>query len=414
MGIQKIIDYVMKTPENTNPAVLRSVIKQNTSSSSGGGENLAPFLEGTIESVTIPSDVKTLREGAFYNCTLLKAIDVESGHSKFKAVDGVLYSKDGKTLIAYPPGKKETEFTLPESVTTINGMAFNGSDNLAFVYIHGGVTDMSPSAFYGSDASATLNMDASVLNEGGIYPFNSELVTTAVIPEGTTYVSATTFDTLPNIDTLYINAQCEFEVVQVTLDKSTSDVIALNLMENLKHLIIGGNVTSISPNFWPTVWPSTGYLESLIIGDSVESIGESAFVANTNLKEITLGNSLKTIGGAAFYNCHNLTGHLIIPDSVTLFDYVVDIGRFSDTGAWTFYGCAFTEITIGTGLTAIPGHAFRGNYELKKVTIPSNVTFIASSAFSGCPSDMVICGYVGSAAETFATENNYTFEEITE
>lgn len=480
MGIQKIIDYVMKTPENTNPAVLRSVIKQNTSSSSGGGEDLAPFLEGTIESVTIPSDVKTLREGAFYNCTLLKAIDVESGHPKFKAVDGVLYSKDGKTLIAYPAGKEETEFTLPESVTAIGGMAFNGCDNLTYIYIGGNIEDVSDSALHGCDnAALTLLMDGAVLNEGGVYPVDSEFITAAIIPEETTYLSTTAFDTLPNIDTLYLNGQCELEVAEVTMDKSITSVNVLNLMKNLKHLIIGGNVTEIADNFLPVVYPSTEYLRTLVIGDSVKTIGNYAFKACHVLKEVEIGDNVESIGEGAFYLCWDLeTVHLngglktigneafaecnslkniSIPDGVTVLggaafksteiesiiipDSVTTLGTAYDsslsTGELTFCYCSkLAEVTIGSGLTrigaymfaytaiesidipnnvtSIGGRAFIGCNALENITIPESVTQFGNEIFEACPDTLVIHGYAGSAAETYATEYGITFEAITE
>ena len=53
--------------------------------------------------------------------------EVASGSRYFKAVNGVLYSKDGTRLVTYPPAKTDTEFVIPEGVTQIDEMAFGYS-----------------------------------------------------------------------------------------------------------------------------------------------------------------------------------------------------------------------------------------------------------------------------------------------
>lgn len=53
--------------------------------------------------------------------------EVAAGSSYFKAVDGVLYSKDGTRLVVYPYAKTGDSFTIPEGVTQIDEMAFGYS-----------------------------------------------------------------------------------------------------------------------------------------------------------------------------------------------------------------------------------------------------------------------------------------------
>ena len=56
--------------------------------------------------------------------------------------------------------------------------------------------------------------------------------------------------------------------------------------------------------------------DSYIIPRSVTSIGESAFLQNTLLAEITIPDSVEWIGRNAFYGCYSLN-NVHIPDSVT-------------------------------------------------------------------------------------------------
>ncbi|MBQ7543142.1 MAG: leucine-rich repeat protein [Clostridia bacterium] len=64
-------------------------------------------------SLHIPSTVQTIEKGALC-CATLKEITVDTDSTYFKSEDGVLYSADGKTLVAYPNAKEITDFVIPE------------------------------------------------------------------------------------------------------------------------------------------------------------------------------------------------------------------------------------------------------------------------------------------------------------
>lgn len=67
--------------------------------------------------------------------TLNRQINVDPANQKYKAVDGVLYTKNGDTLLRYPVAKTNETFTIPESVKTIGsyGMAANPYINQVFI-----------------------------------------------------------------------------------------------------------------------------------------------------------------------------------------------------------------------------------------------------------------------------------------
>ena len=89
----------------------------NTLTTIGSGALLGCGCGSTFK-LTIPKNVTTIASrGTEASCY---AVEVESGNTSFKAVDGVLYSYDGTTLYTYPKYKTDViEYTVPNGVTTI-------------------------------------------------------------------------------------------------------------------------------------------------------------------------------------------------------------------------------------------------------------------------------------------------------
>ena len=91
---------------------------------------------------------------------------------------------------------------------------------------------------------------------------------------------------------------------------------------------------------------------NLVLPNSVTTIGEQAFSGCSGFTgDLTIPNSVKTIGESAFSGCSGFTGDLIIPNSVTTIR------------KRAFYGCS----------------GFTGS-----LTLPNSVTTIESSAFYNC------------------------------
>ena len=91
-----------------------------------------------------------------------------------------------------------------------------------------------------------------------------------------------------------------------------------------------------------------------------------------SIKTVIIEDSVTSIGGYAFYKCTSLTS-VTIPNSVT------SIGRYA------FYGCSkLTSVKIGNSVTSIKNYAFCYCSSLTSVIIPNSVTFIGYDAFYKC------------------------------
>ncbi|MBR3017133.1 MAG: leucine-rich repeat domain-containing protein [Clostridia bacterium] len=100
-----------------------------------------------LTELTLPAQLEALENGAFYACTfdtfrieatlpasdilkslydcLVAAYEVPEDHPLYKSVDGVLFSKDGKTLLAYPNYSKAEHYDVPAGVEHIGEKAFS-------------------------------------------------------------------------------------------------------------------------------------------------------------------------------------------------------------------------------------------------------------------------------------------------
>ena len=95
----------------------------------------------SLTNITIPESVTSIGSAAFAACSSLTGFTVSSINSAYKSLDGVLYSIDGKTLIAYPGGKSGA-YVIPDGVTNIGDHAFFGCISLTGITIPDSVTSI--------------------------------------------------------------------------------------------------------------------------------------------------------------------------------------------------------------------------------------------------------------------------------
>lgn len=97
------------------------------------------FSGSVIEALQIPDTLQSIGVGAFEGCTQLAWFSVAESNTAFCATDGVLYSHDGRTLIAYPVGRRCPVATIPSRVRYIAAMAFRECPSLLYVRYEGSI-----------------------------------------------------------------------------------------------------------------------------------------------------------------------------------------------------------------------------------------------------------------------------------
>lgn len=240
--------------------------------------------------LNIPSTVTTIGEEAFggapcfgskvqfsvnlceigfaaFTCPGLTEYSVAVGNPNFCSIDGVLFSKDRKTLIDYPWSRPAAPYTVPAGTTTIAQDAFSGR-HLTSLTLPEGLTTIIEYAFWNSTIDGPLTLPASLTDISedafsechGVTAFN-------IAPANTTFVSR-------------------------------------------DGVLFSKDMTTL--RLYPIGRPADAY----IVPDGVTTIGANAFRAAQNLKHLYLPEGLTTISPVAVYGCHNLAD-LVIPVSVT-------------------------------------------------------------------------------------------------
>ena len=143
----------------------------------------------SLTNIVIPSSVTSIGDHAFYDCESLTSINVDSNNEKYMSDNGVLYTKDKKTLIKYPSKKDGTKYiimqgvasigdyafefcssltsiTIPDSVTSIGGCAFEFCSSLTSITIPNGVTSIGSSAFFCCTSLTNITIPDSVTSIG--------------------------------------------------------------------------------------------------------------------------------------------------------------------------------------------------------------------------------------------------------
>ena len=106
--------------------------------------------------ITIPSSVVTIIGNPFYNWHG----DLYNESKAFIYEDHVLFNKSKTALIAYKA--KETNYTIPNSVTTIGEGAFSGCDSLTSINIPNSVTTIGEDAFSDCISLTSISIPNSV------------------------------------------------------------------------------------------------------------------------------------------------------------------------------------------------------------------------------------------------------------
>lgn len=99
-----------------------------------------------LTSINIPASVSSIGHCFINKSNNITTINVDGANTAYTSIDGVLFSKDKTTLVAYPNGKG-SNYSIPGSVTTIENHSFMDCVNLKNITIPNSVKTIKVGAF---------------------------------------------------------------------------------------------------------------------------------------------------------------------------------------------------------------------------------------------------------------------------
>lgn len=296
----------------------------------------------------------------------LTAFAVEEGNEFLSSdANGVLYDKNKVKLIAYPCGRKNTAFTVPDSVKTIGTAAFYATD-ITSINLRN-VEYIESNAFADTGLS-TVSGFANVKYIGQS-AFAGTSITTLPVTDATLYIGDYAFST------------CMYLGQGFTAPKHLS-YLGDGAFERAGYLselsaALGGGTAFTSVSFADSditeigngVFSGCSTVTDVDFGN-LEKIGDYMFDGCTALTSVTVPNTVKALGAYAFYGCTNLSA-VEIPASVT------------SIAPYAFAKSGLTSVTLNSGVVSIASGAFSES-KLTAVTL-GNVDYIGDGAFAKTP-----------------------------
>lgn len=146
-----------------------------------------------LKTISIPDSVEAMDMNPFMGCVSLTTIKISPDNPKYAIMDGVMFRKEDKALIAYPSGLGSVSYHIPQGIKRIGAGAFSGAVNLKEIVLPDTVEDLEHDAFAACTGLVSVNIPESVKTIGdGAFSWciNLESIT---IPDSVTKIGMTAF-----------------------------------------------------------------------------------------------------------------------------------------------------------------------------------------------------------------------------
>ena len=104
----------------------------------------------SLKKVEFPASLTEIEGELFYDCNNLESIFVDFDNPKFLSVNGVLYTKDHKKIVAYPNAKGK-DYKIIEGTEYIENFAFKSCVDLENLRLPQSICVIGDNVFYGCD-----------------------------------------------------------------------------------------------------------------------------------------------------------------------------------------------------------------------------------------------------------------------
>ena len=357
------------------------------------------FCNTGLNTIRIPKGVETIRQMAFSNCHSLTAFTVDPENPYFSAEDGVLFTSDMTTLVAYPMGNTQPIYEMPDSVAHVQGYAFSEAWNLGSIAFSENLLTIGDEAFHNCLGLVSLELPEGLQYIGGGAFQDCEHLAELSLPSTLTKICALAFENTrvyhdPDnwVDgLLYLGNYC-ITGMYMGFDETGESIF----LGQGGHITVRPGTTLVASEAFSyfgdeditgvTLPASLRYINQfafcytdiseVAIPDNVEWIDEYAFWNCKELASVTLGSGLKRIGSKAFEGTPYISNGAYYDENGFFCDGKYLLGHNNNVA---------TNIVIPEGIEVIADSALCGCGSYKKctVTFPASLKYIGQDAFVG-------------------------------
>ncbi|MDE7432064.1 MAG: leucine-rich repeat protein, partial [Lachnospiraceae bacterium] len=304
-----------------------------------------------LNTITIPKQVTTVGNHAFYNCSIANLViedsedSLEGGHFGFKDIETVYLGRD-----------------IVDEYGSYDGLFYEKA-SIKKITIGNLVNEIPEKAFYGCTG----------INEVFIADGHNTL-----------QIGSNSFTLVKNIETAYLGRNISYSTTSSPFFRQSA----------LTTVKISDFVTEIDES----CFSFCSALTSVELSNSLTTIGKQAFYKCASLTSLTIPGSVTSIGSEAFTDCSGIKELYLVDGKEKLqiaggaFSglkmEIAHLGRliiYSGFATPLFQGkTSLKEVTIGDYVTLIENDAFRGCNNLTSVKFPSFISSIGSRAFASC------------------------------
>lgn len=304
------------------------------------------FANQSINSISIPQSVKTIKDEAFSACVV----------SEINFLPNSNITKLSERMFFQCQNLVTVNLTNLVNLNEIGRFAFYGCISLNNIYVADSVVKIDDYAF--ALCSAMEKFEISTKTQFiGQFAFYNTAITKIDIPNSVISIGEKSYFGCSNVD-------------------------IINVGESNKHYMADNGVLFDITGQYLIKYPSKDTRESYTVRESVLRIEDGAFVSALNLKRVILNNNLTDIGKYAFSECVNL--------SDIDFANTENLKTISESA---FVNCSsIKEIVIPKSVEEISAYAFESCLALKKVAFVSEnrIKILREGVFYNCQSLMEV------------------------
>lgn len=347
---------------------------------------------------SIDKNVCYIGDGAFAYCQTL-LIGVKKGNKHFKEgkKDSAIYTKDGKTLVAYSPGSKISEYKVPKKVTRIRQSAFGGCLALTSVTLPSGLCQIEDFVLAGCAKLKTVNIPSKVSRIGYAAFAYCNALTEITLPATVQNIGYNAFLIDKAFKITYEGSKDAWDKVYKSKDFAVAGKYVMNFKKTLGSLMASMNVKASEKgiqkdkdqdeanelltdkycNFWVNgsgkLVKYTGKNTLLYIPEGVTSIDSNVLNKDLfdKLVELHLPSTMKEI---------EIYANAPVLETITLAKGVEKISG-------SIYAPKLKEFTFPE--TLINAYLAINDNAIEKLYIPSKVTGINPCVYNNIPADKI-------------------------